>query len=65
MPIRYIEIWHDKGKDEEYPITALSISGSYIFNKTTSVIWRFLDGETSINEIINKLSKLTAVQDKK
>lgn len=57
-PIRYMEIWHDKGFNAEYPVTAVSISGSYTLNPITSMIWRLLDGNHSIEAIIQKLRDL-------
>ncbi len=54
-PIRYIELWYDEGDESENPITTISITGHFLFNRVTSMIWRCMDGKTSVKQIYANL----------
>lgn len=51
IPIKTNSFWYktDSG------IVIIGLHPDYILNRTSSIIWKFIDNETNISEIVNRI----------
>lgn len=63
-PYRKFACWSTFEENETELVRIFSISGVFKLNKLGSVVWQFIDGNTTINEIVSKTWKLFPESDK-
>lgn len=56
-PKRYVELWKNNQENEEYPVHVIGITGSYLLDPISSLIWRQLDGKRTISDILEDFKR--------